>query len=68
MDDSSRIILAGGEFDDAKQEHVISLMNNVLNEYSNLYEIEQVLTDRGSQFYAIKGIKITMEIMCLKNS
>jgi hypothetical protein len=37
MDDSSRKILAGGEFNDAKQEHVISLMDNILHEYSDLY-------------------------------
>ncbi|MGC9176707.1 MAG: DDE-type integrase/transposase/recombinase, partial [Thermoplasmata archaeon] len=57
MDDSSRKILAGGEFNDAKQEHVISLMDNVLQEYSDLHEIREVLTDRGSQFYSNKRDK-----------
>jgi putative transposase len=56
MDDSSRKILAGGEFNDAK-ENAISLMDNVLQEYSDLYGIRDVLTDRGSQFYSNKRDK-----------
>ncbi|MGC8585745.1 MAG: hypothetical protein ACP5L4_06520 [Thermoplasmata archaeon] len=32
-------------------------MDNVLQEYSDLHEIRELLTDRGSQFYANKRDK-----------
>jgi hypothetical protein len=51
------IILTGGEFENEKQEHVIKLMDNVLKEYSHIMEISEILTDRGSQFYANKRDK-----------
>jgi putative transposase len=57
MDDASRKILTGGEFENEKQEHVIKLMDNVLKEYSHIMEIREILTDRGSQFYANKRDK-----------
>ncbi len=56
-DDSSRYILAGGEFDAATAEISISLVNEVLENYSWIRKIEQVITDRGSQFYANKKDK-----------
>ncbi|MGC8691635.1 MAG: hypothetical protein ACP5RZ_01270 [Thermoplasmata archaeon] len=40
-----------------QKENVISLMDNVLQEYSDLYGIREVLTDRGSQFYSNKRDK-----------
>ena len=57
MDDESRKILTVGEFENEKQEHVIKLMDNVLKEYSHIMEIREILTDRGSQFYANKRDK-----------
>ena len=57
MDDASRKILPGGEVENEKQEHVIKLMDNVLKENSHIMEIREILTDRGSQFYANKRDK-----------
>lgn len=57
LDDSSRYILAGGEFDAATAENSINLVQEVLDEYSWIRKIEQVITDRGSQFYANKKDK-----------
>ncbi len=57
LDDSSRYILAGGEFDSATAESSINLMQDALNNYSWIRRIEQVITDRGSQFYANKKDK-----------
>lgn len=56
-DDSSRYILAGGEFDAATAETSISLVQGVLNNYAWIRKIEQVITDRGTQFYANKKDK-----------
>ncbi|HIH44210.1 MAG TPA: transposase family protein [Candidatus Methanoperedenaceae archaeon] len=57
LDDSSRYILAGGEFDAATAENSINLVQEVLDNYSWIRKIEQVITDRGSQFYANKKDK-----------
>jgi len=56
-DDSSRYILAGGEFDAATAESSISLVQEVLDNYAWIRKIEQVITDRGTQFYANKKDK-----------
>jgi putative transposase len=56
-DDSSRYILAGGEFDAATAEISINLVQEVLDNYGWIRKAEQVITDRGSQFYANKKDK-----------
>jgi transposase InsO family protein len=56
-DDSSRYILAGGEFDAATAETSISLVQEVLDNYAWIRKIEQIITDRGTQFYANKKDK-----------
>lgn len=56
-DDSSRYILAGGEFDAATAEISIRLVQEVLDNYGSIRKVEQVITDRGSQFYANKKDK-----------
>ena len=57
LDDSSRYILAGGEFDAATGENSISIVMDVLNNYGEIRKIEQVITDHGSQYYANKKDK-----------
>jgi len=54
LDDSSRKILAGGEFDNATEENSINLLKKVIEEYGGIRMLKQVLTDRGTQFYASK--------------
>jgi len=53
-DDASRLILRGGEYDQALEEHNIDLMKQAIlkayRDYSTV--IRQVNTDKGSQFYA----------------
>jgi putative transposase len=50
LDDCSRCILAGGEFDAATIQASIDLAEEVLERFGNIRKIEQVITDRGSQF------------------
>ena len=57
MDDSSRYILTGGEFDAAMGENSISIVMDVLDNYGDIREIEQVITNHGSQYYANKKDK-----------
>ena len=52
LDDSSRRILAGGEYDAALADINIGLVQEVLDNFGEIRKIEQVITDRGSQFYA----------------
>lgn len=54
LDDASRKILAGGEFDRATAENSIKLVKQVLGDYTYLKKPDQVLTDHGSQFTANK--------------
>lgn len=54
LDDSSRCILAGGEFDAATAQNSINLMRDVLARFGDIRKVEQVITDRGSQFCANK--------------
>ena len=57
LDDSSRRILAGGEFDAETTENSLQLLKEAMNKFGCLASIEQVLTDRGTQFYANKRDK-----------
>jgi putative transposase len=54
LDDSSRCILAGGEFDAATAQTSINLIQDVLTRFGDIRKIEQVITDHGSQFFANK--------------
>ena len=52
LDDSSRKILAGIECDNATSEESIKLVQQVLEEYGSIRRVREVITDRGTQFYA----------------
>jgi transposase InsO family protein len=51
LDDSSRRILAGGEFDAETTENSLHL-KEAMNKFGCRANIEQVLTYRGTQFYS----------------
>ncbi|HPS91939.1 MAG TPA: DDE-type integrase/transposase/recombinase [Methanothrix sp.] len=57
LDDSSRCVLAGGEFEEATADNAIKLMREAISKYGWLIDIREVLTDRGAQFYANKRDK-----------
>ena len=57
LDDSSRFILAGGEFDGATGETSIELVRKVLEDYGKIRKIREVITDHGPQFFANKADK-----------
>ncbi len=52
MDDCSRYILSGDEFDAVTGENNIGIVEDVLNEYGGIRKLKTVITDRGSQYYA----------------
>ena len=52
MDDASRLIMAYGVFQEATAEHTIHALKHAIAKYGRPREI---LTDRGSQFYANEG-------------
>jgi putative transposase len=54
LDDSSRFILAGGEFPAATTENSIELVRKALEDYGDIRRIREVITDHGSQFFANK--------------
>ncbi len=54
LDDASRNILMGGEFDQALQEHSITMLDDSYEKFKHIKTIEQVLTDHGAQFFANK--------------
>ena len=57
LDDSSRRILAGGEFDAETTDNALLLLKDAMDRFGWRTSIEQVLTDRGTQFYANKRNK-----------
>ncbi|VVB63390.1 Integrase core domain protein [uncultured archaeon] len=57
LDDSSRFVLAGGEFDAATAKASRELIEKVLNDFGAVRRIKEVITDHGSQFYANKTDK-----------
>ena len=57
LDDSSRCILAGGEFDAETTENSIKLLQEALDSFGWLTSIREVMTDHGTQFYANKRNK-----------
>ncbi len=54
LDDSSRCILAGEEFDAATAQTNIDLIKEILVKFGSIRKIEQVIKDRGTQFCANK--------------
>ena len=54
IDDSSRKILAAGEFDKATTQNSIKLMDEVIEKYSYIKIIREIISDHGSQFCANK--------------
>ena len=52
MDDASRLIMSQGVFQDATAENTIQTLKQAIAKYGRPHEI---LTDRGSQFYANEG-------------
>ncbi len=54
LDDSSRMILSGGEFERATEENSIVVVKEAIEKYGKIREIKEVLTDRGTQFYVNK--------------
>lgn len=54
LDDASRKVLAGGEFDQATAGNSVGLVRQVLKSYGYLRRPDQVLTDHGTQFTASK--------------
>jgi len=61
LDDASRKILAGCEAARISSRQSITLVKQVLQCYGNIRRIEQILTDRGSEFYATLKKKAVMK-------
>jgi len=57
LDDSSRLVLAGGEFSEATSASSIDLVRKALNEFGGIRKIQEVITDHGTQFFANKKDK-----------
>jgi len=56
-DDCSRMLFAIGEFSRISTDTSITLMQQVMQEYSHIRQINQVISDHGSEFYANKRNK-----------
>jgi transposase InsO family protein len=54
LDDSSRFILAGGEFAAATGIASVGLVRRVLEDFGQVRKIREVITDHGTQFFANK--------------
>ncbi len=54
LDDASRKILSGGEFENATAENSINLAREVIEKYGYIGVLRETITDHGSQFYANK--------------
>jgi len=54
LDDASRKILSGGEFDAATEENSIKLVQEVIDKYGHIQVLRESITDHGVQFYANK--------------
>jgi hypothetical protein len=58
LDDSSRFILAGGEYAAATGEASIDLVREVLENYGDIRRIREIITNHGTQFFANKTDKM----------
>ena len=54
LDDASRKVLSGGEYDNALGEHCIAMLEESYEKYKHIAPIREVITDHGAQFYANK--------------
>ena len=54
LDDASRMILAGGEYDGRSSEAAISQLEEVLAKYGHIRRLREVITDHGQEFYSNK--------------
>lgn len=52
LDDASRKILSSGEFKRQSAEIAISLLREAFHKYEHVMKIQEVITDRGAEFYA----------------
>ena len=71
-DDCSRMILAIGEFERISSDASIMLVQQVIEEYSHIRSIGQIISDHGSEFVANKRDKNgkadhRFEIFCSEN-
>ena len=57
LDDASRKVLAGGEFDNATEDNSVKLVDEVIKKYGYIQVIRETITDHGTQFYANKRDK-----------
>ena len=57
IDDASRMILSGGEFPAQTAEYSIQLLKEAYEKYQHICPIREVITDHGTQFYAVKRDK-----------
>ena len=73
IDNASRKILTGAEFDNATTENSIKLLQEVIDKYAHLQIIREIITDHGAQFYANKrddegNANHTFELFCKQNN
>jgi transposase InsO family protein len=54
IDDSSRMILAYGEFNNATTENSIKLVQDVIDKFAHIRVIREIISDHGAQFCANK--------------
>ena len=69
LDDASRKILAGGEYDQALGDHGIEMLNDAYEKFKHITPIREVITDHGAQFFANKKDKegegeVAFQIFC----
>lgn len=57
LDDASRKILSGGEFESATEDNSIKLVKEVIDKYGHIQVLRESITDHGTQFYANKRDK-----------
>ena len=52
LDDASRKILAAGEFENAKTENSIALIDKLVEDYRGIMHLEELISENGSEFGA----------------
>ena len=57
LDDASRKILSGGEYDHSYAEHSINMLEEAYEQNKQIIPIREVITDHGAQFFANKKKK-----------
>ena len=68
LDDASRKVLSGGEFDNATQGNSVLLLKEALQSCRETYNlgIRECISDHGTQFYLTNEISMEMRITCLR--